>query len=123
LQAILMQERATVERFWIIAAPENRASSAGISKAGFSSIAHLSFQRHGQPGLAPMNNPMNNGDRLSAASALLHISVVHADPHLALAPCWHCANDARQDGRDVGETACWPVPSRVERQAIPCHCA
>ena len=123
LQAILMQERATVERFWIIAAPENRASSAGISKAGFTSIAHLSFQRHGQPGLAPMNSPMNNSDRLAAASALLHVPVLDADPHLALARWWHCANDARQDGREVAEAACWPAPLGVDIPAISCQCA
>lgn len=123
LQAILMQERTTAQRFWIIAAPENRASSAGISKAGFASIAHLSFQRQGQPGLAPMNHPMNNGDRLSAASALLQVPILHADPHLALAPCWHCAIDARQDGRDVAGAACWPAPLRVDMLAISCQCA
>jgi GNAT superfamily N-acetyltransferase len=119
LQAILLKERATVERFWIIAAPENWASSAGISKAGFTSIAHLSFQHQGQPGLAPIID----GERLSAASSLLHVPVLYTDPHLALAPCWHCAIDARQDGRDVAETACWPAPLRVDLQAIPCHCA
>lgn len=127
LQAILMKERATVERFWIIAAPENQASSAGISKAGFTSIAHLSFQRQGQPGLAPMNSPknsqINNEARLAAASTLLQVPILDADPHLALAPCWHCAIDARQDGRDVAEAACWPAPLRVDMQAISCRCA
>lgn len=123
LQAILVKERATAQRFWIIAAPENHASSTGISKAGFTSIAHLSFQRQGQPGLAPMNNPMNNGERLPAASALLQVPIFHADPHLALAPCWHCAIDARQDKRDVMETVCWPVSTRVDMQAVSCHCA
>jgi GNAT superfamily N-acetyltransferase len=119
LQAILAMEPATVEQFWIIAAPENRASSAGISKAGFTSIAHLSFQRQGEPGLAPIAG----SERVAAAAALLQVPVLAADPQLTLSPCWHCAMDARQDGRDMAEVACWPAPLRVDMQAIACHCA
>ncbi len=119
LQAILVGEPSTVERFWIIAAPENRASSAGISKAGFASIAHLSFQRQGEAGLIAIDE----GYRLSMAAALLQVPLLDADLHLALTPCWHCAIDARQNGRDVAEVACWPAPLLDDLIVIPCHCA
>jgi GNAT superfamily N-acetyltransferase len=124
LQAILMAEPSAVERFWIIAAPENRASSAGITKAGFTSVAHLSFQHHGQPGLVPMAED----GRVAAAATLLHVPLLNANPKLALSPCWHCAIEARQDGREVADLACWPAPSIEglafeELAVIACHCA
>jgi GNAT superfamily N-acetyltransferase len=119
LQAILTTEQRHAERFWIIAAPENRASSAGIRKAGFTSIAHLSFQRSGQPGLIPMAS----GDHVAAAAMLLQVPIQYADPRLALSPCWHCAIDARQDGREIAEVACWPTPSIHDLIVTACHCA
>ena len=119
LQAILLGEPSAVERFWIIAAPENRASSAGISKAGFTSIAHLSFQRQGAPGLVTIGA----GDRVLVASARLQVPILEADPQVTLAPCWHCAIDARQDGRDLAAVACWPSPSPSDLRVMTCHCA
>lgn len=115
------------ERFWIIAAPEHRASSVGIRKAGFPSIAHLLFQRSSLPGLIPMAS----GDRVAAAAALLQVPFQCADARLALSPCWHCAIDARQDGREVTGIACWPTLSITQwvRSTIndltltACYCA
>lgn len=119
LQAILTIEQQNAQRFWIIAAPENRASSAGIGKAGFTSVAHLSFQRSGQPGLIPMTA----GDPVAAAATLLQVPILEADPQVALSPCWHCAIDARQEGREVTDVACWPIPSLVDLTVTTCHCA
>jgi GNAT superfamily N-acetyltransferase len=104
LQAILARESMLSERFWIIAASENRASSTGIVKAGFTRIAHLSFQRHGEPGLVAMVKD----ERMLAAAQLLQIAVIDAAADVALAPCWHCAMDAREKGRAVADVACWP---------------
>ena len=113
LQAILMTEQKNAERFWIIAAPENRASSAGIARAGFRSIAHLSFQGQGQPGLIPMES----SDRVLTAAALLKVPVLSSSP---LSPCWHCAIDARLDGREVAEVACWPAPDDLMETTCVC---
>jgi GNAT superfamily N-acetyltransferase len=43
LQAILTDQRSESHRFWIITAPENRASARGIDKAGFTRTAELAF--------------------------------------------------------------------------------
>jgi hypothetical protein len=43
LQAILQQESRAAERFWIIYAPENLPSGAGMRKAGFIPATELSF--------------------------------------------------------------------------------
>lgn len=119
LQAILAAESAEAEHFWIIAAPENRASSAGIAKAGFISIAHLSFQRAGQLGLVAIEP----GDRVSAASMLLQVPVLQAEPQAALSPCWHCAIDARQDSQTPVDVACWPASSSAAFVVPTCQCA
>jgi len=119
LQAILAAESAEAEHFWIIAAPENRASSAGIAKAGFTSVAHLSFQRAGQPGLIAITHD----ERVAAAAALLQTPVIQAEPQEALSPCWHCAIDARQDGQTPINVACWPEPAAAALDAPTCQCA
>ena len=118
LQTILRAESSEAARFWIIAAPENRASSAGIAKAGFIGVAHLSFQRAGQPGLVAMTN----GDRVSAAAELLRLPLLPAEPQLALSPCWHCAIDAREGGHDLTELVCWPMPS-AHLTLTACSCS
>lgn len=119
LQAILATEPVEAEHFWIIAAPENRASFAGIAKAGFTSIAHLSFQRAGQPGLVAIES----NERVAAAAALLQVPVIEAEPQVALSPCWHCAIDARQEGQTPIDVACWPESSFAELAAATCQCA
>jgi GNAT superfamily N-acetyltransferase len=53
LQHILMQQSSTVERVWIIHAPENSPSGAGMTKAGLLPIGQLSFRSDGGVGLAP----------------------------------------------------------------------
>ncbi|MCC6453810.1 MAG: GNAT family N-acetyltransferase [Caldilineaceae bacterium] len=117
LQAILVSEPSYVKRFWIIAAPENHASSAGIQKAGFTSVAHLSFQRQGEPGLIATGS----GERIVTAATLLQVPVLEGDPRLTLSPCWHCAIDARQDGRAVADALCWPEPADL--MLASCQCA
>ena len=49
LDAIVRNELADAEIFWVAYAPENAASAAGIHKAGFATVATLSFDSEGHP--------------------------------------------------------------------------
>lgn len=80
LQAIVQAERA--ERFWIIHAPENRPSGAGMQKAGFQAVGQLSFQRDNSLGLIPFDLP----ERAHIGAALLGVPVIES----GLSPCWRC---------------------------------
>jgi GNAT superfamily N-acetyltransferase len=104
LQAILQQESLMAERFWIIYAPENLPSGAGMRKAGFTPAAELSFDPDRQVRLAPLGAHA----RAQAAADLLGLPLV-VDP---LAPCWCCQSRA--------SAACWP-----EQESSPeaCTCA
>jgi GNAT superfamily N-acetyltransferase len=103
LQAILQEESRVAERFWIIYAPENTPSGAGMRKAGFSHVAALSFDADYNVRLAPIGAL----DRARAAAELLGVPLV-ADP---LAPCWCCQGSAAD---------CWPPHSSVVAE---CTCA
>lgn len=118
LQAILRAEAAEAERFWIIAAPENRASAAGIAKAGFATVALLSFQRDGRPGLVALGEP----DRAVAAGRVLQVPLLDTRASTALSPCWHCAIVARQDGQPLDDLGCWPSVAPGDVALIPCTC-
>jgi GNAT superfamily N-acetyltransferase len=54
LQAIVDAESRDAERFWIGYAPENHASGSGIAKAGFATLAEMSFDAQGRPALRAM---------------------------------------------------------------------
>jgi GNAT superfamily N-acetyltransferase len=108
LQAILQQE-SDADRFWIIYAPENLPSGAGMHKAGFTLAAELSFDAGYQVRLALLGTY----ERARAAAELLGVPLVEQE----LAPCWCC-----QSGREtmpVGE-ACWPP---AEFEVAGCTCA
>lgn len=80
LQAIVRAERA--ERFWIIHAPENLPSGAGMQKAGFQPVGQLSFQRDHSLGLIPLGLP----ERARIGAALLGVALIED----GLNPCWRC---------------------------------
>lgn len=80
LQAILQMEHG--ERFWIIHAPENLPSGAGMQKAGFQPVGQLSFRRDGGVGLIPFQL----GERARIGAALLGVPLVENE----LSPCWRC---------------------------------
>ncbi|MFN8503392.1 GNAT family N-acetyltransferase [Kouleothrix sp.] len=103
LQAIMRSEAEAAERFWIIYAPENQPSGAGMRKAGFAPVAELSFDAGRQVRLAALGAP----ERARAAAALLGLALV-GEP---LAPCWCC------QGGD--EPACWPATGQP---AHTCTC-
>ena len=49
LDGIVRAEAGEAERFWVGHAPENRASEAGIRKAGFNTVADLALDSAGKP--------------------------------------------------------------------------
>jgi GNAT superfamily N-acetyltransferase len=82
LQAIVQTERA--ERFWILHAPENLPSGAGMQRAGFQAVGQLSFQQDHRLGLIPFGNSA----RARIGADLLGVALI-AD---GLSPCWRCVN-------------------------------
>ena len=105
LQAILQQE-VEAERFWIIYAPENVPSGAGMRKAGLVAATELSFDADRQVRLAALGAI----ERARAAAELLGVPLVEDE----LAPCWCCQSDQTTDA------ACWP-PAGFK--AATCTCA
>jgi GNAT superfamily N-acetyltransferase len=108
LQAILQQEM-DAERFWIIYAPENLPSGAGMRKAGLVAAIELSFDADGQVRLAALGAQ----ERARTAAELLGVSLVEHQ----LAPCWCCQ---KGETTDATGAACWP-PAGFE--AATCTCA
>jgi hypothetical protein len=112
LQHILMQHSSTVERVWIIHAPENSPSGAGMTKAGLLPVGQLSFRSDGGVGLAPFEAL----ERAQAGAALLGIPLIES----VLAPCWSCGGATDEHSTTVDADSCWP-PLRPTIQ--PCTCA
>lgn len=81
LEAIIAEEGVQADRFWIIAAPENHASEAGIVKAGFTILAELSFDAAGRAAVRAL---IAGGG--SAAAELLGVPEISGD----LSLCWRC---------------------------------
>jgi hypothetical protein len=112
LQHILMQQSSSVERVWIIHAPENNPSGVGMTKAGLLPIGQLSFRSDGGVGLAPFDLL----ERAQAGAALLGIPLIES----VLAPCWCCGGATHTYSTAVDAASCWP-PLRPTTQ--PCTCA
>jgi GNAT superfamily N-acetyltransferase len=112
LQHILMQQSSAVERVWIIHAPENSPSGAGMTKAGLLPIGQLSFQSDGGVGLAPFDSL----ERAQAGAALVGIPLIDS----VLAPCWCCGGATNKRSTVVDADTCWP-PLRPTTH--PCTCA
>jgi len=81
LDAIVRAQSAEAERFWIAYAPENHASGSGIRKAGFTTVAELSFNASGQP-------VVRGTVRGGGAEAAQVLGLPEVDD--TLAPCWRC---------------------------------
>jgi GNAT superfamily N-acetyltransferase len=112
LQHILMLQSSTVERVWIIHAPENSPSGAGMSKAGLLPVGQLSFGIDGEVGLAPFASL----ERAQAGAALLGIPLSER----VLAPCWRCGGATHTHSTAVDAASCWPP---LRPTAHPCTCA
>jgi GNAT superfamily N-acetyltransferase len=85
VDAIVHAESRDAHRFWIAYAPENHASGSGIRKAGFVTVAELSFDAAGRPAVA--GRVAEGG--VTAASVLgLPLATE------TLTRCWRCARAA-----------------------------
>lgn len=90
LQAILRAEAAT--RAWILHAPENGPSGAGIARAGFRPVGRLGFRADGSVALGAIRDDA----RAWWGAALLGVPLTDG----AVAACWCCPRDERACG-------CW----------------
>lgn len=115
LQAILEHERPEAERFWIIHAPENLPSGAGMAHAGLAPVAELSLRADGGVGLAPRDVPSALA-RAQAGSALLGVPLMGAE----LAPCWRCGGSVADGDDSARGESCWPPAAS---HVVPCTCA
>ncbi|MEA2525072.1 MAG: hypothetical protein QOF73_2299 [Thermomicrobiales bacterium] len=108
LQAILASERGRAERFWIINAPENRASAAGIAKAGFQPASELSFLP--DRGVGSLSPPA--AERARVGADLLGVPLLEAvQEGRVLSPCWQCVVAAKHG--DAANATCWPYQDGV----------
>ncbi|MEZ4671309.1 MAG: GNAT family N-acetyltransferase [Anaerolineae bacterium] len=109
LQAIVQAERA--ERFWIIHAPENRPSGAGMQKAGFQAVGQLSFQRDNSLGLIPFDRL----ERARIGAALLGVPLIED----GLSPCWRCVDQVVCTCQRDPESCSCAVEIRSSPTTIP----
>jgi RimJ/RimL family protein N-acetyltransferase len=112
LQSILEQEIQNAKRFWIIHAPENLPSGAGMSKAGFEFVGQLSFTLDGKVGLAPYSD---STERARIGAALLQVPIIES----VLAPCWNCGGMVAKQPDKADADSCWP-PKRANESACCC---
>jgi GNAT superfamily N-acetyltransferase len=108
LDAVVRAESREADNFWIAYAPENHASGAGIRKAGFLSLAELSF---GSDGRAALKGMRPGGARV--ASRVLGLPVAQD----ALAQCWRCVRAGR------GGMSCAPDRCQCDYQRPESGCA
>ena len=112
LQSILEQEIQNAKRFWIIHAPENLPSGAGMSKAGFEFVGQLSFTVDGKVGLAPYSDSI---ERARIGADLLQVPLIES----ILAPCWNCGGTVAKHPDKADADSCWP-PKRSNENACCC---
>ncbi len=112
LQSILEQEIQNAKRFWIIHAPENLPSGAGMSKAGFEFVGQLSFTLDGKVGLAPY---LDATERARIGADLLQVPLIES----VLAPCWNCGGMIAKYPDTADVDSCWP-PSKTSEKKCCC---
>jgi GNAT superfamily N-acetyltransferase len=93
LDAIVNAESKGAERFWIAYAPENHASGSGIRKAGFVTVAELSFDMTGRPAL-----------RVVAPDEVATARMFGVPMSDDLSACWRCARAAASS--QTTQTSC-----------------
>jgi len=108
LDAIVRAEQVEAERFWVAYAPENHASGAGIHKAGFETVAQISFDQHGRPAVRMLVADAPNPSGMLGLPSLEE----------SLAQCWRCA----RMGKKV-EESCKPDACRCDYQKPERGCA
>ena len=90
LETIVRAESLSADRFWIVYAPENHASGSGIAKAGFTSLAELSFDSLGRPAVRAL---LPGGG--TAAARLVNVLETSGD----LSACWRCVRAGNLQSR------------------------
>lgn len=116
LDTIVRAESAEAERFWIAYAPENHASGAGIKKAGFTTVAEISFDAAGRAALRAMSQVGWGEEGGGAvAAAVLGLPLV-AEP---LAPCWRCVSMGMAVANNCAAGRCACDYQRPEAGCIP----
>jgi GNAT superfamily N-acetyltransferase len=113
LQSILEQEIQNAKRFWIIHAPENLPSGAGMSKAGFEFVGQLSFTLDGKVGLAPYTDSTK---RARIGADLLQVPLIES----VLAPCWNCGGMVAKHPDIADADPCWPPKRSNENESVCC---
>ena len=111
LQSIAHVEAGDAQRLWIIHAPENLPSGAGMHKAGFEAVGQLSFRADQGVGLMPTGLM----ERAQTGAELLGVPLIGAD----LSPCWCCASTARSSSTTA---SCWP-PKGIQSEECTCATA
>lgn len=112
LQSILEREIQNAKRFWIMPAPENLPSGAGMSKAGFEFVGQLSYTPDGKVGLAPY---ADTTERARIGADLLRVRLIE----WVLAPCWTCGEMVAKHPDKADANSCWP-PKRSNGSVCCC---
>ena len=112
LQGILHREMRERDHFWILHAPENHASEAGIRKAGFQPVDDLFFLVEGGIGLVPLTSDVRSQAGASLLGIPLFGSELVQDKRL---PCWQC-------GRQGWSASCAPTKGEQLSQEMRCAC-
>jgi GNAT superfamily N-acetyltransferase len=107
LDAIVREEATEAERFWVAYAPENHASGVGIEKAGFTTVAQISFDQHGRPAIRMLLEGAPNPAKMLGLRTLEE----------ALAQCWRCVRMGR-----TKEQSCAPDKCRCDYQRPESSC-
>lgn len=107
LDAIVRAEATEAERFWVAYAPENFASGAGIHKAGFETVAQISFDQHGRPAIRMLV------DGAPSPAKMLGLNSIEE----SLAQCWRCVRMGR-----TREQSCPPEKCRCDYQKPQSGC-
>ena len=107
LHEIVRLESVDAERFWIVYAPENRASERGIVSAGFQLTAALSFDASGAVVVRPHAHEAGDAPIFGAPVVLRDV-----------APCWRCARAGRQWLMTCAPGAC---QCDYQRPQVACH--
>jgi GNAT superfamily N-acetyltransferase len=109
---IVRAESGEADRFWIAYAPENRASGSGIRKAGFTTIARLSFDADGR---AAISIEVERGSEPLAVGL-----PIATEP---LFQCWRCVRAASNRAESMGQTSCGRAPCCCDYQRPDVECA
>lgn len=97
----IVRDESDADTFWIAYAPENRASESGIHKAGFRTVALMSFEQRGAA--------VKSIDAAASGAVVARLTGLPLATD-ALTPCWKCVRAGR------GAMACKEGACRCDYQ-------